>query len=55
MIQWGDLLRVPYTGRLSWEFGVVIDCTAFDLTFVLSSTMYTLLTRIYLYQFHVLF
>ena len=42
MIQWGDLLRVPYTGRLSWDFGV-LSIVRPSVAFVLSSTLFSLL------------
>ena len=55
MIQWGDLLRVPYTGRLSWDFGF-LSIVRLSFAFVLSSTLYPLLDMyIFIYQFYVLF
>ena len=42
MIRRGDLLRVPYTGTIS-EFRVIYVVRICVSTFVLSSTMFTLL------------
>ena len=55
MIRRGDLLRVPYTGRLSWDFGF-LSVVRLSVAFVLSSTLYPFLDMyIFIYQFYVLF
>ena len=54
MIQWGDLLRVPYTGRIHGVLRLSL-LYGFQFDLVLSSTLYYLLICIYIHQFHVLF
>ena len=55
MIQWGDLLRVPYTGHTRGVFGF-LSVVRLSVAFVLSSTLYPLLDMyIFIYQFYVLF
>ena len=54
MIQWGDLLRVPYTGYTCGVLGY-LSCTELVYTFVLSSFMFTLLKPYIYISVYVLF
>ena len=54
MIQWGDLLRVPYTGYIRGVLGSPY-CTELIYAFVLSSVLFTLLKPYIYVSVYVLF
>ena len=50
MIQWGDLLRVPYTGLCLWGFGLSF-LYGVDLYLLYSAAFAYTCETLYIYQF----